>query len=279
MANVKAETVIADITDAIEETVTETPKKKTASKKKPAAPREETVDVTKPEPIMFMGFEMKEGADTARADAALKAAADACDAINRKDADLLGSYLALGEAAAEIAPMFKSSKLYGQALAKLAPASSALDPALRSNCKWLFTALNHEDAEGSDLLSVLGVNRLEDFKSANPTVIKREYKNAVKKAAKAEALGVSADDEEALAAAERAAKEAAEAEAIAESKKSYAALSRAMNDYGEALRAEETPDYELLLNDLNAFLVSALSGEGIEAVTEDIKVAITMRNW
>lgn len=277
MANVKADAVVADLVEAIEETVTETPKKKAAPKKKPVAKKEETVEVSKPEPVMFMGFEMKEGADTARADAAMKAAADACDAINRKDADLLGSYLALGEAAAEIAPMFKSTKLYGQALAKLAPASSALDPALRSNCKWLFAALNHADAEGSDLLSVLGVNRLEDFKSANPTVIKREYKNAVKKVQKAEALGVSADDEEALAAAEASAKEAAEAEAIADAKKTSAAFKRAMTAYGKALEAEEAPDYELLLNDLNSFLQSALSGEGIESVTEELKAATKLR--
>lgn len=111
----------------------------------------------------------------------------------------------IGKGAAAIAPMFKSTKLYGQFLAKEIPASQSLDPALRSNCKWLYEALNVEGHEAADLLAVLKINRLEDFKSGNPTVIKREYKAAkaeadkkAKLTAKAEAEGVDESEAEKL---------------------------------------------------------------------------------
>ena len=58
------------------------------------------------------------------------------------------------------------------------PLSATLDPALRSNCKWLFEALNVKSHDAADLLSILQINRIADFKSGNPTVIRREYKAA-----------------------------------------------------------------------------------------------------
>lgn len=131
-------------------------------------------------------------------------------AIAKKDDSLLSHYLALGKFQSLVSKLFKSTKLYGQYLAKELPESQQLDAALRSNCKWLYEALNVIGAEGSDILSVLGVNRIEDYKSKNPTVIKRDYKakaEELEKLKAAEELGVSVDELEQ--------EEAAEAEAKA----------------------------------------------------------------
>lgn len=144
-------------------------------------------------------YELKEGFDPAAIKAQADELAKSVDAIASKDSDLLSHYLKLGGFQSTVSGMFKSSKLYGQYLKEEVPASQALDAALRSNCKWLFEALNTSGTDGSDLLTVLGINRIEDFKSGNPTVIKREYKQAKQKAEKlekAEKMGISGESEE-----------------------------------------------------------------------------------
>jgi hypothetical protein len=173
----------------------------------------------KPEPLKVDGFEVKEGADLAFLSEATKLANEAIESITRKDADLLGQYLSLGMFQSSVVGMFASTKVYGQYVAAKVPASGSLDAALRSNCKWLYEALNKADHEASDLLAILGVNRIEDFKSANPTVIRREYKSLAEISqtkAKAEAEGKTVEELEAEAEAQEAeAKKKAEIEGLA----------------------------------------------------------------
>jgi hypothetical protein len=182
--------------------------------KEPKEPKE------KPAPVILKGasgdYELKAGADLKAIQAAAKATQKSLEAIQRKDKDLLKHYLGLGEFQSGVSKFFASTKLYGQFLAEELPASQALDPALRSNCKWLWEALNMADHEGSDLLNVFKINRIEDYKSQNPTVIKRDYK-AIKaeadKAKAAEDAGLSVEEMEAEAE-EKAKANAEEAKAL-----------------------------------------------------------------
>ncbi len=181
--------VIADkpITLAVARKLTKNAKVK-ADKPKP-------VKEAKPEAKTFEGYAVNDGVDTAFISVGTNQAREALEAIGSKDKALVGSYLALGEFQSVVAPLFKSLKVYGQYLKDKLPESATLDPALRSNCKWLFEILRD-----GDLLSTLNVNRIEDYKSANPTVIRRDYK-AIKdeaaKVAKAEELGESVEEMEA----------------------------------------------------------------------------------
>lgn len=161
-------------------------------------------------------YDLNAAADPKALKAAAAVATKALAAIGNKDADLLKHYMALGQFQSEAVKLFKSVKLYGMFLAKELPASQDLDSALRSNCKWLFEALNVSGSDGSDILVVLGVNQIEDYKSKNPTVIKRDYKNAKKEAelaAMAEEAGKTVEEleEEANAIAEEEAEKAKEA--------------------------------------------------------------------
>ena len=257
-------TNMTDIIEAVEAVVAAAEVKPTKKKAKkptvaPAATPEEigAKAPAKSEPVTFHGFELKADVDTKALEEDTKALAEAVDAINRKDADLLSSYLTIGKAASKIAPLFKSTKLYGQYLAQEVPATQTLDPALRSNCKWLYEALNVKEADGSDLLKVLGVNRIESFKSGNPTVIKREYKNAVKKAEaldKCQAMGIDAEDaDEALASMAKAAKEAKEAEAVKEAKALRSAITGWLNAVAKA-----NIMFDDVVGDINSLLQSAL---------------------
>jgi hypothetical protein len=225
-----AEIIQDAVNEAIEEMATQpTPKAdkpkagpKPKAEKPKAAPKakaEKPKPAPKPEPLKVDGFEVKEGADLVFLSEATKMANEAIESINRKDADLLGQYLSLGMFQSSVVGMFASTKVYGQYVAAKVPASAALDAALRSNCKWLYEALNKEDHEASDILTILGVNRIEDFKSANPTVIRREYKSLAelsKAKAKADAEGKTVEELEAEAEAEEAeAKKKAEIEGLA----------------------------------------------------------------
>ena len=130
------------------------------------------------------GYELAEGADLETVIMFAGNASIALDQIGEKDKALVGSYLVLGEFQSKVAPMFKSTKIYGQFLKDKLPGSQNLDPALRSNCKWLFENLG----EVTQTL-VPGANSIEAYKSANPTVIRRDYKaakDAADKLAKAE---------------------------------------------------------------------------------------------
>ena len=224
-----AELIQDAINEAIEEMATQPtpeankpkagPKPKADKPKAGPKPKEEKPKpAPKPEPLKVDGFEVKEGADLAFLSEATKMANEAIDSINRKDADLLGQYLSLGMFQSSVVGMFASTKVYGQYVAAKVPASASLDAALRSNCKWLYEALNKADHEASDLLTILGINRIEDFKSANPTVIRREYKalsELSQAKAKAEAEGKTVEELEAEAEANEAeAKKKAEAEGL-----------------------------------------------------------------
>lgn len=190
--------------------------------------------------IVFKGesgetYELSKDADPKALKSAAAVAIKALSAIGKKDADLLKHYLALGQFQSEASKLFKSSKLYGMFLAKEMPASQELDAALRSNCKWLHEALNVTGSDGSDILHILGVNQIDDYKSKNPTVIKRDYKSAKKDAelaAMAEEAGKSVEEleNEANAVAE------AEAEAAADKLKALIA------EFAKNVLAKENKD-------------------------------------
>ncbi|MCA9002699.1 MAG: hypothetical protein KDB61_12300, partial [Planctomycetes bacterium] len=203
---------VKDVAEAIEETVKVAAKPpKQAPKAAPKAAPKEVAVAPAPKLTIKIGdeaFDLIEGADAKDIASKAKAVAKAADAIQRKDNDLLASYFAIGEFAASVAPMFASPKVYGQYLAKAAPASASLDPALRSNCKWLWEAVNDEEHKDfSDLLLHLGLNvkandrtaEIAKFKSGNPTVIRREYTAAKKKSetlATAKERGLDLSNEE-----------------------------------------------------------------------------------
>ncbi|MEM0353796.1 MAG: hypothetical protein QXM15_04745, partial [Archaeoglobaceae archaeon] len=158
------------------------------------------------------GFELKSGlteSDARRIEELTQQAEAATSHIAAKDAETLSDYLAFGRFQSEVAPLFKSTKVYGQFLAANLPATQALDPALRSNCKWLYEALNKPDHEASDILIVLAKaegmetipNDLSGFRSKNPTVIRRLYKEAktrLEKERKAAEEGIGVEELQAL---------------------------------------------------------------------------------
>lgn len=209
------------MTKAPTKATTKAPAKKTTKAKPKAEPKPKP---EKPTPVMVDGFELKDTTESeAKAIAAeTEAVAKAVQAIADKENDLLSSYMTLGKFASEVAPRFKSTKLYGQYLAKAAPASQTLDAPLRSNCKWLYEALHNPDHKDADLLATLGLNprandkqaEMAKFKSGNPTVIKRSYNDAKKEAdkrQKAIEAGVNPDDDDELAKMQQAEKDKASA--------------------------------------------------------------------
>lgn len=201
---------LANLSNAEAEAEAQGPKPKKARKATKSADEVKAANAEPaPSAPVLEGFALNEGADVEAIRKDTEDAAKASDAINRKDADLLGSYLALGRFNSEASRAFKSTKLFGQYVAKMIPSSAHLDASIRSNCKWLYEALNDpaHDAYGK-LLGVLGVNDIASYKSGNPTVIRRDFTKIVKEAdakAKAEALGIEGDDPvKALAGVERA---------------------------------------------------------------------------
>ena len=206
--------------------------KKPAKAKAKAEPKPEPE--AKPEPITYHGYELADGVDVKDIEVAVHNVAEALDKITGTEAQLVGSFLTLGEFQSEASKMFKSTKLYGEFLKAELPASQSLDPALRSNCKWLYEALNVADHESSDILSVLSVNRIEDFKSGNPTVIRRSYKAAKKDAEKAEVLKAKAE-EAGVDVSE--AEKLIEEEAVAQAKKDQAANKRRLTNMEKKVKA------------------------------------------
>lgn len=188
------------------------------SKAGPKPKAERSAPAPKPEPIMIDGFEVKEGTDLTLLAEITSRANEAIEAIKQNEADLLKQYLSLGMFQSSVVDMFASKKVYGQYVAAKVPDSAFMDAALRSNCKWLWQALNKADHEASDILTILGVNRIEDFKSANPTVIRREYREMAELAkakAEADATGKTVEELEAEAEAKEAeAKKKAEVEGL-----------------------------------------------------------------
>lgn len=265
-ADLIAAAIVEGMNEMIEEPKAKAPKK--ASKPKAEAPAKESnkakaekAKAEKPKPVLFKGaageYELAADADAKALKAEADAAGKALKAIDKKDSDLLSHYLALGKFQSAAAKLFKSVKVYGQFLAAELPASQALDPALRSNCKWLYEALNVVGAEGSDILSVLQVNRIEDFKSKNPTVIRREYKAMKEEADKAKAaeeLGVSIEEAEEM--------EAKEAKAKAEADK--AKLVEMIKEFAESVMNHS--DKEEASANLMDVLSEALMGKKKDAI-------------
>jgi len=192
----EAETKAEDLKETVAETV------------------EEAVKAAK-EKTLFHGFEVKDGTDLGELEELTAVTSEGLEAIHRKDKDLIGHYLHLGEFQSKASAFFISPKVYGQFLKDALPASQLLDAPLRSNCKWLWEALNKPEHEASDILTVLWLNRIEDYKSANPTVIRRDWKAASAAAAlhaEAEAEGMSEEQLAEVKKAEKEAKAQAEAE-------------------------------------------------------------------
>lgn len=87
----------------------------------------------------------------------------------------LKCYIKFGGKLSKLAAKFPSTKTRGAVIAERFPDSQLLDPALRSNCKWLYEALNKPGHEAADILTVLNVESIFDLGSENPTVIRRRY--------------------------------------------------------------------------------------------------------
>lgn len=173
------------------------------------------------------GFALKDDADektVERVKAETESIKAAVESINNKDADLLSAYLHFGKFQSGIRGLFKSAKVYGQFLAAEVPATQALDPALRSNCKWLYEALHDPEHEASDLLSILGLDTtkndpesaIAEYKSQNPTVIKRDYKALKAEAERSKAVAEKAEED--------GLSEEEAAEALAEAKKAETSI-------------------------------------------------------
>lgn len=228
--------IINDITEGVdimtEVASTEPPKAKGKKAKAKPDAAAEAQPPEAPKIVAVDGFALAAEAkeeDVSTVEAATHDAADAIERIVRKDSDLLTAYMALGRFQSAVAKMFASVKIYGQYVKAKVPASEDMDPALRSNCKWVYEALHKPDHEASDLLKVLGVwtganDPLDDLKNlkgpsgkpvANPTVIRRAYKEAKEESARKaelEAQGINPDDAEAVSKAEKAKADSEKAE-------------------------------------------------------------------
>lgn len=88
--------------------------------------------------------------------------------------------LKIGKLMSDLAKVTPSKKLLGLGLKKKYPEIAEISSCSRSNCRWLYEALSGE--QDTDILDVLGVSQIEDFKSRNATVIRREYNKRRKEA-------------------------------------------------------------------------------------------------
>jgi hypothetical protein len=213
------------------------------------------------EPATFEGYELAEGVEHSAIFSLVQSAGNALDHISAKDKLLVSDYLTFGEFQSKVAPMFKSTKVYGKFVADKLPASTTLDPALRSNCKWLFENLG----EVTQTL-VPGSNSIEAYKSANPTVIRRDYKAAKEAADKLAAAEEAETTVEALDAKEKADKKAADEQASKdlahglEAFQTWLSTSRRKDKYEQAtlvlqqviMQGGKKADIAKLLNDLGA---------------------------
>lgn len=148
----------------------------------PKAPLNRTKEKAKPKTVTLSGgekIELRKKADLTLLEKETKAIGPQLSKIVKADADLLSDYLALGKFQSTVTRMFKSTKLAGLFIKDKLPEASKIDPAVRSNSKWLWEALNVDDHEASDILFILGgITKIGDYKSAHPSVIARHYKKA-----------------------------------------------------------------------------------------------------
>lgn len=93
----------------------------------------------------------------------------------KRHEEKLADYLNVGRALSDARKLFRSTRLYGEYIKVELPDVQIFHPSLCTHCKWLYEALNVPGSEGADILDVLGVASLEEYRSANPTVIQRDY--------------------------------------------------------------------------------------------------------
>lgn len=100
--------------------------------------------------------------------------------LTSNNVNLLHALILFGEQLSQLEQEIPSTKLRGQAIAERFPASRDMDTALRSNCKWLYEALNKPKHPAGDILQVFGLQCIEGIcaRSGNPTVIRRLYGEA-----------------------------------------------------------------------------------------------------
>lgn len=105
-------------------------------------------------------------------------AAVAITSFERPNGPDVDYYLQVGRFLYVERQKFRSTKLFGQHFARVAPAVYEIDAYLRSDSKWLFMAL--QGIADGDILEVLGVTDIRCFCSSNPSVIRRAYRKACK---------------------------------------------------------------------------------------------------
>lgn len=301
-----AELVAAeDLGNAVVEEVTQEEPKKTTRKagtkkpRKPAAKKteepkaEETKTEETKEPATFHGYAVKKDIDPQvlrDLDKLSEEANKSAKLINEKGKgiDLLKSFVAVGKFSHTVKEIIAAPKQFGQYLKEHLPEYDQLNAPDRSNSIWLYKALFVEGSEGfEDLLELLGLNpmandkveELGKFKSANPTVIKREWRNAKKAVEAVEKLeeeGISLGEgetaEEALKRAEKEKREAEEAEELERLKKEDAKMKRALTDFCKAI-ADDPEGLEA-----NAALFKEVAlicrDDPIEDATQNIRACI-----
>lgn len=118
--------------------------------------------------------------DVQRPDALEEAsrAAFAITSFERPSGPDVDHYIQVGRFLNAERQKFRSTKLFGQHLARVAPEVSKIESSLRSDSRWLFLAL--QGTVDGDILEVLGVKDIKAFFSSNPTVIRRAYRKACK---------------------------------------------------------------------------------------------------
>ena len=280
MAMDEAIAAMTNDTDATEEKPKKAPAKrkpaaKAPAKAKPAAKapakpkapaKEEKAKEApvKPEPTTYKGYEVAEGVNPSDIEALTKGASDALANIKAKDGELLAAYLTMGEFQSKASGMFKSTKLYGEYLKTELPASQDLDAALRSNCKWLWEALNNEEHDAfGKLLPALGLGHnegIEQYKSGNPTVIKRAYKQTEKEAElkkKAADLGIDEGEEDI-------AKAVKETENEKKEKEAKKAKTKALKDF-KALLKDHGDDIDEVISEAMSIMTEVLDRKPSEA--------------
>lgn len=107
----------------------------------------------------------------------LRQASDSAVSISRLRRSHEGElryYLKVGEAHDMLRSHTTSNRVLGQLIRSEAPDLLRLASPLRSDCGWLYRAVTRK--KNGDILSVLGVNHLEELNGSNPSYIRRLYR-------------------------------------------------------------------------------------------------------
>ena len=102
---------------------------------------------------------------------------DAIKQVNRHrklSKPALRYYLEIGRYLSSLASDYPSTKERHAMMVRDFPMLKGIGSALRSNCKRLYEALH--GSRDHDLLEVLGVQDIDEYYTANPTVIIRDYR-------------------------------------------------------------------------------------------------------